>query len=132
MDKEYDEAEGRVKDAEADLAEYLQQIRRQLGAGKDLCYITVNKDANLLEIPQVALREQQGPMPIIDCRQEGLMPIRERWLVPVLKNTYCLGSFGCTILGLYLAAPSLHCLLLHCCKSMSTVMSAICDSYWVE
>lgn len=55
MDKEYDEAEGRVKDAEADLAEYLQQIRHQLGAGKDLCYVTVNKDANLLEIPQVSL-----------------------------------------------------------------------------
>ena len=59
MDKEYDDAEGRVKDAEADLAEYLQQIRRQLGAGKDLCYVTVNKDANLLEIPQVTLQQQQ-------------------------------------------------------------------------
>ena len=54
MNKEYDDAEGRVKDAEADLADYLQQIRRQLAAGKDLCYVTVNKDANLLEIPQVS------------------------------------------------------------------------------
>ena len=53
MDKEYDEAEGRLKDIEADLAEYLQQIRGQLGAGKELCYVTVNKDVNLLEIPQV-------------------------------------------------------------------------------
>ena len=53
VDKEYDDAEGRVKDMEADLAEYLHQIRRQLGAGKELCYVTVNKDVNLLEIPQV-------------------------------------------------------------------------------
>lgn len=64
VDKKYDEAEGRVKDAEADLAEYLQQIRRQLGAGKDLCYVTVNKDANLLEVPQVTLQHQEvHPMP---------------------------------------------------------------------
>ena len=42
-----------MKDVEADMAEYLQQIRRQLGAGKDLCYVTVNKDVNLLEIPEV-------------------------------------------------------------------------------
>jgi len=55
VDKEYDDAEGRVKDKEADLAEYLDQIREQLGAGKDLCYVTVNKDVNLLEIPQVNL-----------------------------------------------------------------------------
>ncbi len=55
VDKEYDDAEGRVKDKEADLAEYLAQIREQLGAGKDLCYVTVNKDVNLLEIPQVHL-----------------------------------------------------------------------------
>ncbi|KAL0028206.1 hypothetical protein WJX79_001719 [Trebouxia sp. C0005] len=52
VDKEYDDAEGRVKDKEADLAEYLDQIREQLGAGRDLCYVTVNKDVNLLEIPQ--------------------------------------------------------------------------------
>ena len=77
MDREYDDAEGRVKDAEADLAEYLQQIRRQLGAGKDLCYITVNKDANLLEIPQVTLQERQGPTPVIGCRQAGPMPISQ-------------------------------------------------------
>jgi len=55
VDKEYDDAEGRVKDKEADLAEYLDQVREQLGAGKDLCYVTVNKDVNLLEIPQVNL-----------------------------------------------------------------------------
>ena len=55
VDKEYDDAEGRVKDKEADLAEYLAHIRKQLGAGKDLCYVTVNKDVNLLEIPQVHL-----------------------------------------------------------------------------
>lgn len=53
MDAKYDDAVGRVKDVEADLEEYLQQIRRQLGAGKDLCYVTVNKDVNLLEIPEV-------------------------------------------------------------------------------
>lgn len=53
VDAKYDDAVGRVKDVEADLAEYLQQIRRQLGAGKDLCYVTVNKDVNLLEIPEV-------------------------------------------------------------------------------
>ena len=55
VDKEYDDADGRVKDKEADLAEYLDQVREQLGAGKDLCYVTVNKDVNLLEIPQVHL-----------------------------------------------------------------------------
>ncbi|DBA75103.1 TPA: hypothetical protein ACH3X1_010428 [Trebouxia sp. C0004] len=52
VDKEYDDAEGRVKDKEAGLAEYLDQIREQLGGGKDLCFVTVNKDVNLLEIPQ--------------------------------------------------------------------------------
>ena len=53
VDKAHDDAEGRVKDREADLSDYLSQVRRQLGGGKDLCYVTVNKDANLLEIPQV-------------------------------------------------------------------------------
>lgn len=53
VDQEYDDAEGRVKDREADLAEYLGQIRKQLGGGKELCYVTVNKDVNLLEVPQV-------------------------------------------------------------------------------
>lgn len=53
MDAGYDDAVGRVKDVEADLADYLRQIRHQLGAGKDLCYVTVNKDVNLLEIPEV-------------------------------------------------------------------------------
>lgn len=55
VDKEYDDAEGRVKDREADLADHLKQVRRQLGAGKDVCFVTVNKDANLLEMPQVML-----------------------------------------------------------------------------
>lgn len=89
MDKEYDDAEGRVKDAEADLAEYLQQIRRQLGAGKDLCYITVNKDANLLEIPQVSLQQQQEhlmPSTAGSCHQEHIVP----------------GHFGCNIHALLL------------------------------
>lgn len=84
MDKEFDDAEGRVKDAEADLAEYLQQIRRQLGAGKDLCYITVNKDANLLEVPQVTLHQQQEhlmPSTAGFCHQEHIVP----------------GHFSCTI-----------------------------------
>ena len=55
VDTDYDDAEGRVKDIEADLAEYLQQIRQQLGGSKELCYVTVNKDVNLMEIPQVGL-----------------------------------------------------------------------------
>ena len=87
MDKEFDDAEGRVKDAEADLAEYLQQIRRQLGAGKDLCYITVNKDANLLEIPQVSVQQQQEhlmPSMAGSCHQEHIV------------------HFGCTIHALLL------------------------------
>ena len=53
MDRGYDEADAAVVTCEADLAKYLEQIRQQLRAGKDLCYVTVNKDANLLEIPQV-------------------------------------------------------------------------------
>lgn len=53
VDQTYDDAEGRVKDREADLAEYLGQIRKQLGGSKELCYVTVNKDVNLLEVPQV-------------------------------------------------------------------------------
>lgn len=53
MDAGYDEAEAEVALREADLARYLKRIREQLRAGPDLCYVTVNKDANLLEIPQV-------------------------------------------------------------------------------
>ncbi len=58
MDAKYDDAVGRLKDVEADLAAYLQQIRGQLGAGKDLSYVTVNKDVNLLEIPEVTTSEK--------------------------------------------------------------------------
>lgn len=53
VDKDFDEAEEAVKGREADLAEYLRQIRAEFGAGQELSYVTVNKDANLLEIPQV-------------------------------------------------------------------------------
>ena len=65
VDQEYDDAEGRVKDKEADLAEYLDQVREQLGAGKDLCYVTVNKDVNLLEIPQVNLTAFADALPTL-------------------------------------------------------------------
>lgn len=54
VDQGYDEAEAAVTACEAELAKYLKQIRQQLRAGQDLCYVTVNKDANLLEIPQVS------------------------------------------------------------------------------
>ena len=53
VDKDFDDAEEAVKGREAALAEYLQQIRDELSAGQDLCYVTINKDVNLLEIPQV-------------------------------------------------------------------------------
>ena len=53
MDRGYDEADAAVAACEADLAKYLEQNRQQVRAGKDLCYVTINKDASLLEIPQV-------------------------------------------------------------------------------
>ena len=59
MDRGYDETDAAVAACEADLAKYLEQIRQQLRAGKDLCYVTVNKDANLLEIPQVGFQTLQ-------------------------------------------------------------------------
>ncbi len=65
VDQEYDNAEGRVKDKEADLAEYLDQIRKQLGAGENLCYVTVNKDVNLLEVPQVNLVAFANALPTL-------------------------------------------------------------------
>ena len=53
VDRASDEADAAVAACEADLAKYLEQTRQQLRAGKDLCYVLVNKGANLLEIPQV-------------------------------------------------------------------------------
>ena len=88
VDKEYDDAEGRVKDKEADLAEYLAQIRKQLGAGKNLGYVTVNKDVNLLEIPQVHF---------ITCA-DGL---------PTLQNDLCLVHIaGSTDTQRFASAPT--------------------------
>lgn len=60
VDKCYDDSEAEVVAREADLLQYLEQIRRQLRAGKELCYVTVNKDANLLEIPQASTQWQSG------------------------------------------------------------------------
>ncbi|KAK9930745.1 hypothetical protein M0R45_027772 [Rubus argutus] len=51
VDTEYDSACGKVKEIESHLTKYLQEQRKLLG-DKSITYVTVGKDAYLLEVPE--------------------------------------------------------------------------------
>ena len=52
VDPAYDAAEAAVAEAELSLAEYLKSARRELGAGKEVKFASLNKDSHVLEVPE--------------------------------------------------------------------------------
>lgn len=60
MDSAFDEAEEGLEQALANLQAYLKDVRRQLGAGAEVSYVSLNKDPFLLEVPEVRTGLGQG------------------------------------------------------------------------
>ncbi len=60
VDADYDAAEAAVEAKEGDLNDHLKEVRRAIGGGREVCYVSVNKDSHLIEVPQ-----QSPPLPSI-------------------------------------------------------------------
>ena len=54
VDAEYDEAEAAIAAAEKGLKAYLREARDDCDAGKEITYISLQKESHVLEIPQVS------------------------------------------------------------------------------
>ena len=51
VDADYDAAEAAVNAREDDLKEHLKDVRRSLGGGREVCFVSVNKESHLIEVP---------------------------------------------------------------------------------
>ena len=56
MDEQFDAAEAAVQQAEADLHRHLKEVRRRIGGGSEICFVSVNKDSHLIEVRSATLR----------------------------------------------------------------------------
>ena len=53
VDEAFDAAKAAIQGADRRLKEYLKEVRSTLGAGKEVTYVTVNKESHLIEVPEV-------------------------------------------------------------------------------
>ncbi len=53
VNAEYDAAEEHLAAADAKLTVYLKELRCLLGAGKEVCYVALNKETHVIEVPEV-------------------------------------------------------------------------------
>ena len=75
VDSAFDEAETGLDQALADLQAYLKDVRRQLGAGAEVSYVSLNKDPFLLEVPEVRAGLGEG---VRLSRESTGSPMHER------------------------------------------------------
>jgi hypothetical protein len=54
VDEQFDAAEAAVQQAEADLHRHLKEVRRRIGGGSEICFVSVNKDSHLIEVQSAA------------------------------------------------------------------------------
>ena len=54
VDEAYDAAEAAVAEADAALSDYLQEVRAELGGGKEVRYASLNKESHVIEVPEVS------------------------------------------------------------------------------
>ena len=52
---EFDEAEGILDGIDAELQSHLEQVKSQLKSNRSICYVSLNKDSHVLEIPEVKM-----------------------------------------------------------------------------
>ncbi len=50
VDADFDAAEVAVEEAEADLQAHLRDVRKQIGGGREICFVAVNKESHLIEV----------------------------------------------------------------------------------
>lgn len=50
VDAEFDAAEDAVSQAKADLHTHLKDVRKRMGGGREIVFVTVNKDSHLIEV----------------------------------------------------------------------------------
>lgn len=50
---EFDEAEGNLEGIDEELQGHLEQVKAQLKSNRSICYVSLNKDSHVLEIPEV-------------------------------------------------------------------------------
>ncbi len=55
VDTDYDSAEAAVNAREDDLKDHLKDVRRSLGGGREVCFVSVNKESHLIEVPHARL-----------------------------------------------------------------------------
>lgn len=50
---EFDEAEDALESNDQALQSHLEQVKAQLKSNRGICYVSLNKDSHVLEIPEV-------------------------------------------------------------------------------
>ena len=50
---EFDEAEGTLESVDEDLQTHLDDVKSRLKSNRSICYVSLNKDSHVLEIPEV-------------------------------------------------------------------------------
>lgn len=53
VDADFDKAESALGLVDAELVEHLQDVKTQLKGNKNICYVSLNKDSHVFEIPEV-------------------------------------------------------------------------------
>lgn len=57
VDPEFDAADAEVEEASEALQEHLVTVRKALGGGREVCFVSVNKDSHLIEVrPSLTLQ----------------------------------------------------------------------------
>ncbi len=54
VSKEFDEAESTLEGIDDELQSHLDHVKAQLKSNRSICYVSLNKDSHVLEIPEVS------------------------------------------------------------------------------
>ena len=53
INEDYDKAEEDIAAADRELKAYLKEVRGELGAGKEVCFVPLHKETHVIEVPEV-------------------------------------------------------------------------------
>ncbi len=55
INEDYDKAEEDIAAADRELKAYLKEVRGELGAGKEVCFVPLHKETHVIEVPEVRI-----------------------------------------------------------------------------
>ncbi len=59
INEDYDKAEEDIASADRELKAYLKEVRGELGAGKEVCFVPLHKETHVIEVPEVRISDNR-------------------------------------------------------------------------